>query len=220
MTQWDNLYNTDHSFISSIEPLSYFMHACPIESIDEYRVLDLGCGVGAHTVELARVGYRMEGIDISSEAINIAKKNSKKCKNANFSVGTMSHLPFPNDCFNAVLSLRVINHGTFNDLKLTVNEIWRVLKKHGQVILTVQKNKFSNQTNGRTILNNMPINIIGLHEYIPLEGGECGITHFAFTKKTLLNLFHEFHIKTLKVINGNKSWDRYYLLHCEKEPLT
>lgn len=38
------------------------------------RILDIGCGTGRHAVELARRGYRMTGIDISSGMLAQAKK--------------------------------------------------------------------------------------------------------------------------------------------------
>jgi cyclopropane fatty-acyl-phospholipid synthase-like methyltransferase len=41
-------------------------------------ILDVGCGTGRHSVELARRGYRMTGIDISSGMLAEAKKAAEK----------------------------------------------------------------------------------------------------------------------------------------------
>jgi 2-polyprenyl-3-methyl-5-hydroxy-6-metoxy-1,4-benzoquinol methylase len=38
------------------------------------QILDIGCGVGRHSLELARRGYRPLGIDISEEFIRYATK--------------------------------------------------------------------------------------------------------------------------------------------------
>ena len=38
------------------------------------RILDMGCGTGRHSVELARRGYRMTGVDISSGMLAQAEK--------------------------------------------------------------------------------------------------------------------------------------------------
>ncbi len=40
-------------------------------------VLDLGCGTGRMTLELARLGYDMTGVDISTEMLDIARENSE-----------------------------------------------------------------------------------------------------------------------------------------------
>ena len=47
------------------------------------RILDLGCGPGYFSLELARAGFEVVGIDVSKGAINSANKtllNSKKKK--------------------------------------------------------------------------------------------------------------------------------------------
>jgi 2-polyprenyl-3-methyl-5-hydroxy-6-metoxy-1,4-benzoquinol methylase len=41
-------------------------------------ILDIGCGTGRHSVELARRGYKVTGIDLSESMINKAKINAKK----------------------------------------------------------------------------------------------------------------------------------------------
>lgn len=43
-------------------------------------ILNMGCGTGKHDFELCDLGYKMTGIDLSDEMIEIAKENSKKSK--------------------------------------------------------------------------------------------------------------------------------------------
>ncbi|KPL17502.1 MAG: cyclopropane-fatty-acyl-phospholipid synthase [candidate division Zixibacteria bacterium SM23_81] len=42
------------------------------------RILDMGCGTGRHAVELARRGYRVTGVDISSGMLAKAEKAARK----------------------------------------------------------------------------------------------------------------------------------------------
>jgi len=51
-------------------------------------ILDVGCGTGRHSIELARRGYNMTGIDLSTGMLNEARKEAKKLDlNINFSEG-------------------------------------------------------------------------------------------------------------------------------------
>ena len=42
------------------------------------RILDIGCGTGRHSVELARRGYQVTGVDISSGMLTEAKRAAEK----------------------------------------------------------------------------------------------------------------------------------------------
>lgn len=42
------------------------------------EILDLGCGTGRFTIELAKRGYKMQGLDICNEMLKVARQNSKK----------------------------------------------------------------------------------------------------------------------------------------------
>lgn len=41
-------------------------------------VLDLGCGTGRHSIELARRGYQLTGVDISPGMLAVARQNAEK----------------------------------------------------------------------------------------------------------------------------------------------
>jgi len=45
---------------------------------EEARVLDLCCGIGRHTVPLAKRGFRMAGLDLDGEALEKAKVRAQK----------------------------------------------------------------------------------------------------------------------------------------------
>src|SRR5512136_1188758 len=43
-------------------------------------ILDVGCGTGRHAIELARRGFAVTGVDLSSGMLAEARKSAKKAK--------------------------------------------------------------------------------------------------------------------------------------------
>lgn len=48
------------------------------DTINGNKILNFGCGTGRHDIELISLGYQVDGIDISSVMIDIAKKNNER----------------------------------------------------------------------------------------------------------------------------------------------
>lgn len=98
------------------------------------RILDLGCGFGETAVYWAKKGAIVEGVDISSESINLAKKLAKKynvTKTCNFAQMTAENLKFKSSYFDFAFGNGVLHHVT---LEPSAKEIWRVLKKGGHAV--------------------------------------------------------------------------------------
>jgi ubiquinone/menaquinone biosynthesis C-methylase UbiE len=101
----------------------------------EDRILDIGCGDGFLTSMLSVVSQRVVGVDLSVSGLTFAKEKIK-----NFSVdlvqASAEHLPFQDNSFDVVTLFEVIEHIP-EDLAIdVVEEILRVLRKHGKVIVT------------------------------------------------------------------------------------
>lgn len=92
------------------------------------RILDLGCGNGVFTSKLRG---EVVGLDISFESIKRAKRISK----GDFVVANAEFLPFKDSCLDKVVSLCVFEH--LKDDRKVLNEIRRVLKPGGLLVLTV-----------------------------------------------------------------------------------
>ena len=99
------------------------------------KVLDVGCGPGQLT--LAAQGWagpsgEAHGIDPSPEMITVARRNAaKRGLPAQFQLGVVEALPFPDAMFDAVLS-RLMLHHLPGDLKQRgLGEMRRVLKPEG-----------------------------------------------------------------------------------------
>jgi 23S rRNA (guanine745-N1)-methyltransferase len=66
------------------------------------NIFDAGCGEGYYTHQHKTAENSVYGIDIAKEAI---KKAARKYTQCDFSVGTLSQLPFENNFFDWVLSI-------------------------------------------------------------------------------------------------------------------
>jgi len=98
-------------------------------------VLDFGCGTGWFSVILAKRGAVVEGIDISSTAIEIAKKRAvvNKVTNAvEFKVMSSYKLDYPDGFFDKIIGLSALHH--MSDKKHLCNSLHRILKPYGKIV--------------------------------------------------------------------------------------
>jgi len=100
------------------------------------RILDVCCGAGRHSVEFAKRGYSVLGIDISEYLIKKAKENLKSEKekylNAGFEIADMRNFNF-NKFFDVTTNL-FSSFGYFdNDIEnfIVFENIYLSLKKKG-----------------------------------------------------------------------------------------
>ncbi len=101
------------------------------------RILDLACGTGRHTVELAKRGYKVTGLDYSAGFITKAKKAAKLASvEATFLQGDMRSMNYKNK-FDAIVNL-FTSFGYFaSDLDhgLVLKNIARALKNKGLFLI-------------------------------------------------------------------------------------
>ena len=110
------------------------------------RILDLGCGTGFLSMQLATLGFYVEGIDVefNAEMIKEFKKKrglqteiwkaleSSNCR-LRFYDGTT--IPFNDQSFDAVMAHAVIEHIPAENLNPLFQEIQRVLKPKGYLFI-------------------------------------------------------------------------------------
>lgn len=106
------------------------------------RLLDIGCNWGRWTIAAAQKGYQPVGIDPSLDAVLAARRVSRQFGvETNFVVGDARFLPFADDTFDAFFSYGVFQHFSKDNVKISLDEAIRVLKKDGKVLVQMP-NKF------------------------------------------------------------------------------
>lgn len=111
------------------------------------KVLEIGCGLGAHTEALIKMGAKVTAVDIAPRSVEITKRRLKlKGLEAKVIEADAEKLPFKNNCFDFIWSWGVIHHSP-NTIQCG-KEISRVLKLNGEVaIMLYNKNSFYNWFN-------------------------------------------------------------------------
>jgi len=92
--------------------------------------LDVGCGGGFLTEEIARMGFDTTGVDPSERSVRAAADHARESGlNICYGTGAGESLPFEDRSFGAVFCCDVLEH--VHDLPKVISEISRVLKPGG-----------------------------------------------------------------------------------------
>ena len=123
--EWDaELYDSKHAFVSQLGA-SLIQLLSPHEG---ERILDLGCGTGHLTQQIAANEATVIGIDSAETMIKQARKNYPTLQ---FVVEDAINLPFQEE-FDAVFSNAVLHW--IKQPELVVSSIWRSLKPGGRFV--------------------------------------------------------------------------------------
>ncbi len=189
---WNEIYRRKGKvFIEPLEEVKEFSR--DLLNLGLTRILDLGCGNGRHIIFLKEKGFDVWGMDNAPEGLRLAREWLAKAKLSVPLLLADVHEPFPfaGDSFDGLISTRVIHHGTKEKVLGAMQEVIRVVRKDGMILITVpgdteRRNRFA--WFGRRA----PIKWIEPRTYIPLRGPERGIPHYAFLPEELAGLFAEF----------------------------
>ncbi len=100
--------------------------------------LDLGCGLGRHSILFGKNGFNVSCFDISQEAINRTKEwAEKEDLKFNYKVGDMLKLPYEDEEFDCIYCRNVISHTDTEGMKQVIKELYRVMKDGGECYLTL-----------------------------------------------------------------------------------
>ncbi len=113
----------------------------------QHHAIDLGCGAGYGTFELAHAAGHITGIDLSDEAIAYAKERYAR-PNLKFMQMDCSNLTFAHAKFDLAVSFEVIEH--VPDVIVYMEQIKRVLKRDGLFIVSTPNKRVYTDPYGYT----------------------------------------------------------------------
>jgi SAM-dependent methyltransferase len=190
MTIWDNIYKNFQnggeawaSLSEDIHPLfkQFLEHS---EFILKYA-LDIGCGTGKYLKLLRAGGFKTDGIDSSQTAVEMTKKELGS--GSEIVCADMFGYDIPRDRYDLILSVSTIHHGTKEQVRLLVSNIYEATAENGKIFVTVPDLASSKKWN--TFKEHQKITE---GTYAPLSGPEKGLPHSFYEENEVRKLFSKF----------------------------
>lgn len=156
------------------------------------KILDLGSGDGTNILLLQKLGFEVYGIEISGEGIKKTREKIKdhKSKITLFQRDIFLPLHFEKNSFDAIFSFQALNHNKLPNIIALFQEVNRILKKGGIFsVKTADRESYNLKKIEGSIYFDMDLHetfrFLDEQTYIPLDGKEKGLVHYAFYKDQL-----------------------------------
>jgi SAM-dependent methyltransferase len=124
------------------------------------RVLENGCGVGMYVEHLSPLAGEVIGLEYDFERAREARERSGEITNA-----AGEKLPFSPGCFDLILSHEVLEH--VQDDRQAVQEMVRVLRSGGRMVIFVPNRGYPFETHGMYWRGHYHFGNIPLVNYLP-----------------------------------------------------
>lgn len=161
-------------------------------------VLDLGCGLGRHSILFAKYGFKVTACDISDYAVKSLRETEKK-ENLiiNSKVCDMAELPFRENSFDCIFSYLAISHTDTEGFQKILSKLKNILKPEGEIYLTLcSKETRSFKEAGYPKIDE---NTVLKME----EGPENGIPHFFVNLEDIKRIFEpDFELLSVRHIDN------------------
>jgi 2-polyprenyl-3-methyl-5-hydroxy-6-metoxy-1,4-benzoquinol methylase len=92
------------------------------------KLLDIGCGNGSFISRMKNLGWKVEGIDFDSKAVNYCNERGLDVK-----CGDLAQQNLENDCYDVITINHVIEH--VPDAGQLIEECYRILKPGGCLVI-------------------------------------------------------------------------------------
>ena len=166
--EWDRIYKDQGEVQFDVLP-TVRVAADIFKRNDCKSIMDLGCGTGRHSIYLAQQGFKVYATDISETGLEITKSKAEKLNlsNIEFKQHDIRDILYDNNTFDGILCVWTTGHGTLEDSRKNINEIYRVLKPNGVVVIDYVSIYDENYGKGKEIEKDTFINNVEGEENIP-----------------------------------------------------
>ena len=129
-------------------------------SLENRRILDVGCGLGMYVRQMRRFSADVYGVDVDAEKVAQASRTLP-----NIYTAPAEALPFPDDYFDVILLHEVIEH--VDDDRQAIREAYRCLRPGGQIVIYAPNRLYLFETHGFYLGSRYVFRLLPLVNYTP-----------------------------------------------------
>ena len=203
MKAWNETWKSKEGRVLWLESASFVASLMPKFKKEGVRkILDIGFGVGRHTILFAKEGFDVYGIDTSESGLEYANKWARKEKiTVRLEPGEMSNLPFESDFFDLIIAWNVLYHGILDSIRKSIEEIRRCLKQDGYLLCSLISVKNDKYGLGEEIERNT---------FVIAEEEEKSHPHHYFDRKEIKQCLVGFSLLRCKDVEQFRSGDFHW----------
>ncbi|MDH5719012.1 MAG: class I SAM-dependent methyltransferase [Spirochaetia bacterium] len=146
---WSRHYESEKSNLEiPDENVVRFLNKYFQKQNNQIRALDLGSGSGRHSRYLQKFNAQVYSYDFSHNILakmyatdSLDIENSNGANKSAGICGVAESLPFKSNSFDLILSWGVLHYLTRDAVSQSISEIYRVLKKKGEILATIRSDK-------------------------------------------------------------------------------
>ncbi len=205
--EWNWAEVTDDIWNEPSEDIYYYVNRWKRKNYTCF--LDLGCGLGRHSILFAENGFNTYSYDLSQYGIDVLDKKARELGlSIKTTVGDINKLPFDDSMFDCLLAYHVISHTDTSGIKIIISEINRVLKSHGEFFITLcSKNSPSFTEKGYPRIDENTI--------VKTEEPELNVPHYYSDLDDVRDLFKDFELIRIRhiedIFKDTSGW--HYFIH-------
>ena len=209
---WEN--NIGEEWLNPSMESYYFANLWKKEK--KNRVLDLGCGLGRHSMLFYDYGFDVTACDITPYCLDYLT-NWQKERNISFKVikCDMLDMPFSPNSFDCIYAYHTLSHTNLEGFKKLFKDIHKILDEDGEIFFDVLSKKCNLYTSsGYPKLDSNTI--------LSKDLEELNIPHICFDYEELVEILSDFTLIDVKEIRQahNEKMDNgrvHFYIHARKK---
>jgi ubiquinone/menaquinone biosynthesis C-methylase UbiE len=161
------------------------------------NILEVAPGPGYLTIELAKKGFNVTGVEISPDFVKIEKNNAKEAKvSVDFKEGNASNLPCEDHFFDFIVCSAAFKN--FKDPVKALCEMHRVLKQGGTSLIIDMNHGATSEDIDNEVRNS---EMKGFDKYFVKLAFKTFLKRGAYTKEEFETLIKETPFRNYKIKN-------------------